>query len=83
MIATVSFPSGHVGAAVAAYGGMALLIRAPRARRIALGLAVAIVVGVAFSRLYEGVHYPSDVVAGVLYGLTWLTLCRHWLRPKA
>lgn len=84
LLAAVSFPSGHVGAAVATYGALALLIVAfgrGRTRWGAPALAVLIIAGVAFSRLYHGVHFPSDVVAGAAYGCVWLVLCRAQLRP--
>ncbi len=58
-----SFPSGHAATAFAAAGVVAALH--PRLRVVALGLAVL----VALSRVYLGVHYPSDVLAGALLGL--------------
>jgi len=84
LIAAVAFPSGHVGSAVCTYGGLALLVLAWRGRRAggaAVLAAVLIVLAVAFSRLYRGVHFPSDVLAGVLYGLVWLALCCRLLDP--
>ena len=67
--ATSSFPSGHVGAAVTLYGSAVLLVAlasSHRARTVVLGvLAAAIVVVVAFCRMYRGFHYPFDVVAGL------------------
>lgn len=60
---TSSFPSGHAASAAAFAAGMA--IESPR-----WGLVVApIAASVAFSRIYTGVHYPSDVVAGAALGL--------------
>jgi undecaprenyl-diphosphatase len=58
-----SFPSGHAATAFAAAGVVALLH--PRLRVAALGLAAL----VALSRVYLGVHYPSDVLAGAVLGL--------------
>lgn len=84
LLTPVSFPSGHVGAAVAIYGAIALLIVAfgqSRWRHSPFAVAVPAAVGVAFSRLYRGAHYPTDVIAGVVYGLIWLALCWAWLRP--
>jgi undecaprenyl-diphosphatase len=57
-----SFPSGH--AATSAAGALALALIAPRAAPYLALLAGAI----AFSRVYVGVHYPLDVVAGALVG---------------
>ena len=86
LITAVSFPSGHVGSAVCTFGGIALLVVAwsgGRGRWAAVAAAVLLVLTVVFSRLYRGVHYPSDVLAGVLYGLVWLALCWRWLEPVA
>jgi undecaprenyl-diphosphatase len=60
---TRSFPSGHAASALA--GACALARLAPEARSIFWILAALI----AFSRVYLGVHYPADVLAGALLGL--------------
>jgi undecaprenyl-diphosphatase len=75
---TSSFPSGHTAAAVALYGSVAAV--AVRlgwrvwVRRALVVLAVAVPVLVAFARLYRGMHYPTDVLAGALLGLAWLAV---------
>ena len=80
VFATNSFPSGHVGAALTLYGGIAVAMlwhgrRSPLAVRIAAGVAVAAVVAlVGFSRMYRGHHFLTDVVWGVVLGLAWLAL---------
>lgn len=70
---TASFPSGHTAAAVALYVGLALLMRWHAEKRwtrgVAYSAAVAIPVAVAASRMYRGMHYATDVVAGALLGL--------------
>ncbi|MEU4692875.1 phosphatase PAP2 family protein [Actinoplanes sp. NPDC023714] len=70
---TSSFPSGHTSAAVALYLGLALLL-AGLARHTwlkALCWALVLVpIGVAFSRMYRGMHHPSDVVAAFINGTT-------------
>jgi membrane-associated phospholipid phosphatase len=67
-----SFPSGHVAASIAVYGGLALLVvsrfRGFWLRVIAVSLAVGIPVIVAFSRVYRGEHHPSDILGGMLLG---------------
>jgi membrane-associated phospholipid phosphatase len=71
-----SFPSGHAGGSAAVYGALALLGVAGVARwaRLMLVTAVALLVGaVAVSRVLLGVHYPSDVAAGVALGLAWVS----------
>jgi membrane-associated phospholipid phosphatase len=52
-----------------------------RARYLAIVPGVVVVLDVALSRLLRGVHYPTDVLAGIAYGLVWLALCQAWLRP--
>lgn len=81
---TSSFPSGHVAAALATYGAVALLVLAWTRRwwRHAVAvLAVLVVVGVAWSRLYRGVHYPTDALASLLYTSAWLAACWYLIRP--
>lgn len=74
-VGSASFPSGHATSAGALY--LALLMVLLRARpRPEAALAVSsatalLVLGVALSRVYLGVHYPSDVIAGLLLGCGW------------
>jgi membrane-associated phospholipid phosphatase len=71
-----SFPSGHVAAAIAVYGSLALLltahVRATWARFAIWTVAAAIPVAVALSRIYRGEHHPIDVLAGALMGIAAL-----------
>ena len=73
-----SFPSGHSGLAAAFYAAAALVLarrRSPRTRALLAGGAVAIAVGVACSRVLLGVHWMSDVIAGLAFGWTWFGIC--------
>jgi membrane-associated phospholipid phosphatase len=73
-----SFPSGHSGIAAAFYAGAALVLarrRSPRTRALLAGGAVAIAAGVACSRVLLGVHWMSDVLAGLALGWAWFGIC--------
>ena len=62
-------------AAVCLYGAIAaLVLRGTRAwwRWAVLAVAVAVIVGVAFARLYRGAHHPTDVLASVAFAVPWL-----------
>ncbi|MGC4804143.1 phosphatase PAP2 family protein [Micromonospora sp. DT233] len=71
---TSSFPSGHTSAAVALYVGIALLLalraRSTPAKAAWWTLLLVVPVGVALTRMYRGMHHPSDVVASFLNGGT-------------
>ena len=75
---TYSFPSGHAMISTAAYGALAYLawshIRTRR-RRLFLGAGTIVLLGlIGFSRIYLGVHYLSDVLAGIAGGVFWLSV---------
>lgn len=70
-----SFPSGHSTLSAATYLTLAMLVASLETRRrtkaLAYGLAGAMLVAVGFSRVYLGVHWPSDVLAGWCLGAMW------------
>ncbi len=73
-----SFPSGHSATAAALYAAVALVLarrRSPRTRSLLAGAAVGIAIGVAASRVLLGVHWLSDVVAGLAFGWGWFAVC--------
>lgn len=81
---TSSYPSGHTAAAIALYGclGVLLLVYVSRpGLRWLAAVLFCIPVYVAISRLYEGEHYPSDVMAGALLGGLWLAWVLRVLPP--
>ena len=74
-----SFPSGHAMVSLCLYGMITFLIarhvQSWRWRLVVIGLAMALVVAIGVSRVYLGVHYPTDVVAGYFAGGMWLAFC--------
>lgn len=76
-----SFPSGHVCLAVGMAFAIYFLARETRSKRPAVAFGIAIVVLVALSRLYVGVHYPTDVAAAVVTSnAAVLFYCGLWNR---
>jgi membrane-associated phospholipid phosphatase len=86
---TSSYPSGHVGATTALYVGLALVVgwhlrhRLPRLLLFAALVTIPLAVGA--SRLYRGMHHPTDVILGLLNGLACLMVAANAfpLRPGA
>lgn len=73
-----SFPSGHSATAAALYAAVALVLarrRSPRIRALLAGAAAGIAVAVAASRVMLGVHWLSDVIAGLAFGWAWFAVC--------
>jgi membrane-associated phospholipid phosphatase len=75
---TFSFPSGHALVSLAVYGSIALVLARRlrrRSDRIVLFAATGLLVlAIGFSRLYLGVHFLSDVLAGFAAGAAWVAL---------
>jgi len=78
---SLSFPSGHSMMSMVVYVILAVLVtpqlpdRRTRVYVVAVALFLTLMIGI--SRVYLGVHYPSDVLGGWFMGLAWATLC--WL----
>jgi undecaprenyl-diphosphatase len=84
-----SFPSGHTMISSTFYPTLAelvaLLVPHRRGRFYGMGVAIALASLIGVSRMYLGVHYPSDVVAGLCAGLSWALicgLCARWLQRR-
>jgi undecaprenyl-diphosphatase len=80
-VSTASFPSGHaMGSTVVWLTLAALMARSHTQRRVKsylLGCATTVVITVGLTRIYLGVHWPSDVLSGWTAGVTWALGC--WL----
>lgn len=76
-VASYSFPSGHAAGATILCGAIALLVGKPAVWAGAVGVTILIVA----SRVWLGVHWPSDVAAGVVEGMGFLAFCNEW-RPR-
>jgi undecaprenyl-diphosphatase len=84
-LTSLSFPSEHTTQAAAVYLTIAIMLSKGLNRgwrELVIVVAVLIALAVAWSRVYLGVHYPTDVTAGLLLGWGWALLVFHWARPK-
>lgn len=79
VVHTASFPSGHAMSAAVVYLTLAVLLaRTQEHRRLKaylVGVAIMVTLLVGVSRVYLGVHWPSDVIAGWCVGSAWALLC--------
>ena len=93
-----SFPSGHAMGATLFFGSLAYVVyfsidHSRRMRVLAVALCVLLILSIGVSRVYLGVHYLSDVVAGFTAGVCWVAVClsgteawvrwRDWRRKRA
>lgn len=84
-VVTASFPSGHAALSAVVYLTLGALLagthRSFVLRVYFIGVAVLLVILIGLSRIYLGVHYPTDVLAGWCFGTAWALIC--WLTLKA
>ncbi|MDZ8051402.1 MAG: phosphatase PAP2 family protein [Aulosira sp. ZfuVER01] len=72
-----SFPSGHAMVSIVIYGFICYILaeQFPQWRKQIFALSVVLILLIGFSRLYLGVHWPTDVLVGYAIGLAWLVAC--------
>lgn len=82
---SAAFPSGHSSraAALAALGMWATttMVRRPAVRSALSVLLIGAALAVGWSRLYLGIHWPSDILAGFVLGVAWVLVLLHVLEP--
>jgi len=78
-VSTLSYPSGHAMSAMAFYGFLIFLAMRYKINRILriclISLLAILIFLIGISRIYLGVHFPSDVLAGFMGGLIWVAFC--------
>lgn len=82
--ASYSFPSGHAMGSLVLYGFLAYLLgrRYPCQAGLITRMAIGLIGAIGLSRLYLGVHYPTDILAGYAVGGLWLMTCLGLLRMQ-
>jgi undecaprenyl-diphosphatase len=79
VVSSLSFPSGHSMMSAVIYPALgAILARAtpnPLLKLYVIGVALAMTAVIGLSRIYLGVHYPTDVLAGWCVGMCWALVC--------
>ncbi|OKH52565.1 phosphatase PAP2 family protein [Calothrix sp. HK-06] len=77
-----SFPSGHALGSMVLYGFIAYLLanRYSKYSKIIYFIAIILIGAIGLSRLYLGVHWPTDIIAGYGVGFLWLTICITMLK---
>lgn len=83
-VMTLSFPSGHAMTSAAVYLTLGALLMRIATRRVTkfycMAVAILATLLIGTSRVYLGVHYPTDVLAGWLIGFSWALLC--WIAGR-
>tara|TARA_Y100000815_G_scaffold275529_2_gene314336 strand:- start:90 stop:773 length:684 start_codon:yes stop_codon:yes gene_type:complete len=78
-VETFSYPSGHAMIAMAFYGLLIYLISQFQIKKIwkslLITLSVILILSIGISRIYLGVHFPSDIAGGYIAGFIWVVFC--------
>ncbi|QTD38695.1 phosphatase PAP2 family protein [Polaribacter batillariae] len=78
-VETLSYPSGHAMTAMAFYGFLIYLITTFKIKKvfkfILITLLATLILSIGISRIYLGVHFPSDILGGFIAGFVWVIFC--------
>ena len=78
-VKTLSYPSGHAMVSMAFYGFLIYLIAYFKMNKVLkvclITILTILILSIGISRIYLGVHYPSDVLGGYIAGIMWVTFC--------
>ena len=79
---TYSYPSGHALGSMVLYGFLSYLVARlfPQYAKVSYAIATLLILTIGFSRLYLGVHWPTDIIGGYGIGFLWITVCISLLR---
>ncbi len=79
IVETLSYPSGHAMSAMAFYGFLIYLFHRFKLngflKYFIISLLIVVILSIGLSRIYLGVHFPSDIAGGYIAGLIWVFLC--------
>jgi membrane-associated phospholipid phosphatase len=79
VVKTLSYPSGHAMSAMAFYGFLTYLVFQIKMkawlRAVLSSIFIFLILAIGISRIYLGVHFPSDVAGGFIAGLIWVAFC--------
>ncbi|MEM0519397.1 MULTISPECIES: phosphatase PAP2 family protein [Aequorivita] len=79
VVETLSYPSGHAMSAMAFYGFLIYLFSRFKINRwlkyLIIAVLITMILSIGLSRIYLGVHFPSDVAGGYIAGLIWVFFC--------
>ncbi|MGB3766291.1 MAG: phosphatase PAP2 family protein [Phormidesmis sp.] len=81
---TYSYPSGHALGSMVIYGFLSYIFATlyPRYSAAIYAFAVLMIISIGFSRLYLGVHWPTDILGGYGIGFLWIMVCISLLRLR-